>query len=139
MVLGRWHEPSVVSKREAGLNRTLDQRDDAFFRRAEICSVEVWLAFLGHRWNALILYHLSLSPKRFGELGALLPEVTPKVLSERLSLLVRRGIVLAPARRGEAYRLTSTGQSLMPILHSLEVWARPAVRPGSLGQTGISG
>jgi DNA-binding HxlR family transcriptional regulator len=125
MVLGEWHKPSVLSKWEPGLNRRLDQKDDAFFRRAEICSVEVWLAFLGHRWNALILYHLSLGPKRFGELGGLLPEVTPKVLSERLSLLVRRGIVVAPSQRGEAYGLTLAGESLMPILHSLEVWARP--------------
>lgn len=29
-----------------------------FFSSAEECAVEAWLAFLGHRWNALILYHL---------------------------------------------------------------------------------
>lgn len=107
------------------MSRTRDQKDEDFFRRAEVCSVEVWLAFLGHRWNALVLYHLSLGPKRFGELGECLPEVTPKVLTERLSLLVRRGIVVAPARRGDTYRLSAAGEALMPILHSLEVWARP--------------
>ena len=58
--------------------------DAAFFALASECTVEAWLNFLGHRWSALILYHLSLGPKRFGEIGACLPTVTPKVLSERV-------------------------------------------------------
>lgn len=28
------------------------------------CPVEQWLAFLGHRWNALLLWHLSAGPRR---------------------------------------------------------------------------
>jgi DNA-binding HxlR family transcriptional regulator len=102
--------------------------DESFFRRAEICSVEVWLAFLGHRWNALILYHLSLGPKRFGEIVAALPTVTPKVLSERLAALERRHLIERNHGRGDAYRLSSASEHLMPILHALEQWARPRSR-----------
>ena len=99
--------------------------DDAFYRRAEACSVEAWLSLLGHRWNALVLYHLSLSPKRFGEISNELPDMSPKVLSERLVVLERRGVIVREGGRGGAYSLTDAGVALMPILHALEVWARP--------------
>ena len=99
--------------------------DRAFFERASECSVEAWLSFLGHRWSALILYHLSLGVRRFGELEACLPSVSPKVLTARLRELVRMKIVTrAEDGREQAYRLTPHGHALMPILHQLEVWAR---------------
>lgn len=113
-------------------------RDEAFYRRADVCSVEAWLAFLGHRWNALILYHLSLGPKRFKEIAAALPTAAPKVMSERLALLVRRGLVVRP-ERGAAYELTPWGEQLMPLLHGLEVWARSAPEPAGCSASGEAG
>lgn len=108
-----------------------------FFARASVCTVEAWLAFLGHRWNALVLYHLSLSPKRFSELAACLPEATPKMLSERLRGLARRGLVERGAEAGApSYALTPAGVSLMPILDGLEVWARSAGDGAEGGATG---
>lgn len=102
-----------------------DLFDEDFFRLASECSVEAWLAFLGHRWNALILYHLSLGPKRFGDIAACLPTVTPKVLTERLVALERYGLAHRPTgARGEAYELTTRGVDLMPILNQLEYWSR---------------
>lgn len=44
------------------------------------CPVEAWLAFLGHRWNALVLWHLQGGAKRHNELAALLSGIAPKVL-----------------------------------------------------------
>lgn len=93
---------------------------DPFFQLASECPVEAWLGVLGHRWNALILYHLSLNRRRFGELHACLPTVTAKVLSERLAELATRGLVLRVDMR---YELTASGTSLMPILHAIERWA----------------
>ncbi|CAA9529900.1 MAG: hypothetical protein AVDCRST_MAG91-2862 [uncultured Sphingomonadaceae bacterium] len=99
--------------------------EETFFALASECTVEARLNFLGHRWNALILYHLSLGQKRFGEIANCLPTVTPKVLAERLSALERRGLLerAGPAREAP-YRLTASGKTIMPILHALEVWAR---------------
>ena len=99
--------------------------DDDFFRLASECSVEAWLAFLGHRWNALILYHLQQGAKRFGAILECLPTITPKVLTERLDKLERWGLVYRNGgARGEPYRLTSKGTELMPVLHGLELWSR---------------
>ena len=59
----------------------------------ENCGAEDWLAFLGHRWNAMILWHLSEGSLRYGALQDRLPGISPKVLSERLAGLVARGLV----------------------------------------------
>lgn len=95
----------------------------SFFASAEECAVEAWLAFLGHRWNALILYHLSQGDLRFGELRERLPAVTAKVLTERLGELLRVDLI-ERGPDGATYAMTDLASRLMPILHSLEVWSR---------------
>lgn len=104
-----------------------DLFDASFFQLASECTVEAWLSVLGHRWNGLILYHLSLGGRRFTELSKCMPTATPKVLTERVRELERRGLVRREGEsRSAAYQLTPSGCALMPILHALEVWARSA-------------
>lgn len=102
--------------------------DSPMPRRPSDCPVENWLAFLGHRWNALILWHLSGGAKRYGELAVLLPGVTPKVLTERLSGLEGRGLVrrsaLATFPRGVVYALSQRGEELITILDQVELWSK---------------
>ncbi len=97
-------------------------------RHAEECPVEDWLAFLGHRWNALILWHLQGAARRHGDLAAKLRGITPKVLSERLAGLERRGLIvraeIAAFPRGVIYDLTPRGRSLTAILDQIEIWAK---------------
>ena len=106
-----------------------DLHDEQFYRLASECTVEAWLTFLGHRWSALILYHLSQGPKRFGELSVCLPSVTAKMMSERLLSLQRRQLLERDGNhRDAAYRLTPSAAALMPILDALERWARPTAK-----------
>ena len=97
-------------------------------RRPSECPVEDWLAFLGHRWNALVLWHLQQGKKRHSELVAVLPGVSPKVLSERLQSLESRGLLarcpMPVFPREVAYSLTHLGATLLPILDQLEIWSR---------------
>ncbi len=92
------------------------------------CPVEDWLTFLGHRWNALLLWHLAVSPKRHAELLMLLSGISPKVLAERLSALARRGLIkkspLATFPRTVSYALSEQGIEIVNILKQIEVWAR---------------
>lgn len=95
---------------------------------ASECPVETWLAFLGHRWNALILWHLKVGPMRHGQLTEALVGVTPKVLAERLSALEEGGLILRRLGPGfprtTTYALTDRGVSLVAVLDALEVWAK---------------
>lgn len=82
-------QPSTTSTRTAGSR----QKDMPAPVRPERCPVEDWLGFLGHRWNALLLWHLQERPMKHQDLLAALPGITAKVLSERLKALQERGLV----------------------------------------------
>lgn len=101
-------------------------------RRPDDCPVEAWLAFLGHRWNALVLWHLQGGARRHNELAVLLPGIAPKVLSERLEGLERRGLILrapiAAFPRGVLYALSPASKELVGILDRLELWSRQSMR-----------
>ena len=92
------------------------------------CPVETWLALLGHRWSALLLWHLQDEALRFRDLKDRLPQVTAKVLSERLETLCRNGLLVRSEARGfpveVSYDLSEAGRALMPILDQIERWSR---------------
>lgn len=100
--------------------------------RPERCPVEDWLAFLGHRWNALVLWHLQQQPLQHRELLARLPGVTPKVLAARLKALSGRGLVEREAIAGfpptVVYRLSPRGLRVIAILDQLELLAKVAAQ-----------
>lgn len=108
--------------------RRLVELEQRQLRRPAECPVETWLDFLGHRWNALILWHLQDGPKRNGELAARLPGVSPKVLAERLDGLESRQLVsrstTATFPRAVVYELTPSGAELVAILDQVELWSR---------------
>lgn len=107
------------------LTTTLDRPEP---RRPDGCPVEDWLAFLGHRWNALVLWHLRTARLRHHELTALLPGISPKVLSERLTGLEQRGLIAreqaATFPRAVRYQLTESGQTMVAILDQVELWTK---------------
>ncbi|MCA1334221.1 winged helix-turn-helix transcriptional regulator [Pseudooceanicola marinus] len=104
--------------------------------RPDECLAEDWLAFLGHRWNALLLWHLSGGPRRYSELQALLPRISPKVLTDRIAGLTRRNLVQRTETntypREVTYRLTARGEALRTILSELYDWAADVVHEDAL-------
>lgn len=96
--------------------------------RPDACIVETWLGFLGHRWTALILWHLQQGPRRYSDLAAQLPGMTAKVLQERLVAMNGAGLVKRRAEAGfpptVSYALTSRGLELVNILDRLEAWGK---------------
>ncbi|QFG36074.1 HxlR family transcriptional regulator [Paracoccus pantotrophus] len=104
--------------------------------RPDECLAEDWLAFLGHRWNALLLWHLSSGPRRYSELQALLPRISPKVLTDRIAGLTRRNLVQRTETntypREVTYRLTARGEALRTILSELYDWAADVVHEDAL-------
>jgi Predicted transcriptional regulators len=105
-------------------------------RRPDECHAEDWLGFLGHRWNALLLWHLSGGPKRFSELQALLPRISPKVLSERITGMTGRDLVRRAQTnaypREVTYSLTARGRALHGILSELYDWANSVAQEDAI-------
>ncbi len=87
------------------------------------CPVEVALAAVSGRWTTLLLRELMGGPRGFTELRTLLPELSAKVLSERLRALQERGLVQAERLPGfpvrTRYELTEAGRTLRSLLVEL--------------------
>ena len=82
---------------------------------------------VGRRWTGAILRVLMDGPLRFSEIAQAVPELSDRLLSERMKELEARGIVerkviSGPPLRVE-YELSEMGRELEPALSELQRWA----------------
>ncbi|MFN7115590.1 MAG: winged helix-turn-helix transcriptional regulator [Saprospiraceae bacterium] len=90
------------------------------------CPIEATLEVIGGKWKASIVYYLAESPKRFGELVALLETCSARVLTKQLRELESAEIIARtyypemPPR--VEYALTTYGMTLLPIIHLICEW-----------------
>jgi DNA-binding HxlR family transcriptional regulator len=98
-------------------------------RRESCCSAyHRAVELIGKRWSGAIVFVLMDGPLRFSEVKLLVPDISDRLLSERMKELEAEGIVERrvmdemPVR--VEYCLTVKGQALEPAVRSLKVWAR---------------
>ncbi len=102
------------------------------------CGVARALNLIGGRWALLVVRELLLGPKRFSDLTAGLPAISPNVLSQRLDELTERGVLarreVGPPVSAGIYELTPLGASLEPVLLALARWGSRAAPAGQDGE-----
>jgi DNA-binding HxlR family transcriptional regulator len=82
---------------------------------------------VGRRWNGAILRAMMGGAARFGEIAAAIPDLSDRMLSERLKELEAEGILTrsvfpeTPVRI--EYGLTPKGRALAPVVEALTTWA----------------
>jgi DNA-binding HxlR family transcriptional regulator len=87
------------------------------------CPVELSLTMLGGKWKTVILARLKQQALRYGELRRLIPDLSDKVLTQRLHELEEDGFIVRRHEGGEArYAMTERGVSLQPVLEALFHW-----------------
>lgn len=90
------------------------------------CPIEGTLRIIGGKWTGSLLWHLIQEPQRFNELQKLIPEASPKILSQRLKTLedakIIERIVLSTRPLAVQYRITDYGKTLHPIINLLSEW-----------------
>ena len=83
-------------------------------------------ALLGKRWSGLIIVTLLDGPVRFSQIDRLVPGMSERMLSERLSELAAAGLVKREVDTGPPvsvrYALTRRGEALRPALIALQRW-----------------
>ncbi len=82
---------------------------------------------VGRRWTGAILAVLMEGALRFSEIAQAVPELSDRLLSERMKELERRGmverrVISGPPLKVE-YSLSQMGRDLGPALSEIERWA----------------
>jgi DNA-binding HxlR family transcriptional regulator len=105
------------------------------------CGIARALDLVGERWALLVVRELVLGPKRFTDLRAGLPNLSPDVLAQRLRELEQTGIVrrhkLPPPAGSRVYELTEWGRELEPVVIALGRWGSRAPFPPGDAQLGV--
>ena len=87
------------------------------------CPLTACMKFLGGAWTPNVIWYLRSEPRRFSELMADIPGVSPKVFSARLKSLERDGIVIRRVMPTSPptveYSLTDLGQELTPAIEAI--------------------
>jgi DNA-binding HxlR family transcriptional regulator len=96
--------------------------------RSECCALyHRAVELIGKRWTGAILLVLLDGPLRFSEIRHLVPDLSDRLLSERLKELEGEDIVERRVLDGSPvrveYALTSKGLALEPAVRALKSWA----------------
>lgn len=90
------------------------------------CPVEATLFLIGGKYKPLILWHLINQPLHYMELQRLIPNATPKMLSQQLHALEAHGMIhrqVIPEKPPKTiYSLSEFGESFIPVLDSMCQW-----------------
>ncbi len=90
------------------------------------CATAHALDQIGERWALLVVRELILGPKRFTDLRAGLPHISPNVLTQRLEELEESDLLrrrkLPPPASSWVYELTARGLELEQVIMALGRW-----------------
>ncbi|WP_029319560.1 winged helix-turn-helix transcriptional regulator [Butyrivibrio sp. AE3004] len=90
------------------------------------CPVATTVSLIGSKWKLLIMRNLLVRPWRFNELQKSLDGISQKVLTDSLRSMEADGIITrtvypeVPPR--VEYALSELGESMRPIIKSMEAW-----------------
>ena len=101
-------------------------KDLAMKSKRSCCPVACTLDLIGDRWTLLIIRDLLLGKSHFKEFRSSPEKIATNILTDRLGRLVDHELVERfPSMEvigKEAYRLTSKGKTLGPIVESMMKW-----------------
>lgn len=102
-------------------------------RYGQACPVAKSLELVGDRWTLLLVRDLLGGTRRFQDLAESLKGIAPNILSDRLKLMERHGLVrreLYSERPPRAqYTLTDRGRDLGWVVGALATWGTRHVFP----------
>jgi DNA-binding HxlR family transcriptional regulator len=91
----------------------------------QYCPIARGAEIFATRWTPVILRNLLLGCRTFTEIHAGAPGIPRSVLSERLAMLERHGVIErapSPRGRGSLYALTKMGSELGAVCDALGTW-----------------
>ena len=92
------------------------------------CPIDATLGIIGGKYKTIILYNLLKKTMRYSELQRIVPQATPKMLTQQLRELEKDGIIVrkvypvVPPKT--EYSITEYGKTLSPVLSSMYEWGK---------------
>lgn len=93
------------------------------------CTTSLTMRYIGGKWKAVILIHLSENKKRYSELKKVIGMITERTLSLQLKELEADGLISRTVYTAKPplvveYALTDFGKTLIPVLQAIADWGR---------------
>ena len=102
----------------------LNMRDERFCNSN--CPFTRAIGTISNKWKPIIINVIGTRTIRFGQLDAIIPHITRKVLTEQLKELEQDGLLERLAYKELPprvdYRLSEKGLAFLPILESIKAW-----------------
>jgi DNA-binding HxlR family transcriptional regulator len=122
----------MVAGRDAPFNAPTGKYETTMAKklaRSFGCPSEFTLDVLGGKWKTVILCYLKQQPLRYKDLRQLIPNLSDKMLTERLADLSARGLVTKKSQGNGSskqtfYVLTALGKTLSAPLGELYKWGQ---------------
>jgi DNA-binding HxlR family transcriptional regulator len=101
----------------------LKMRKNAAPPPPEACPLLECMTIIGGAWTPNIIWYLRGGPRRFSELRADIPQISPKILTARLRELESSGVVdrkvMPTSPPSVEYSLNELGQRLVPAIEAI--------------------
>lgn len=99
----------------------------------EFCPLDTTLAILSGKWKSIIICRLMAKKMRFSELKRTIPSCTKRMLALQLNQLeenqiIKRDVYADQVPIKTVYSLTKLGETLMPIINSMNQWGSQYIR-----------
>ena len=95
-------------------------------KRRSPCPIACTLDLIGDKWTLLVVRDLASGKSLFKEFSSSPEKIATNILTERLNRLVKHGLAEKYASTQQlgrdAYRLTTKGKTLLPVLGSIADW-----------------
>lgn len=90
------------------------------------CGIAVIMEVIGGKWKSCLIYNINSGLRRPGELQKQNPDASRRVLNQQLKELeehkIVRRVIYAELPPRVEYFLTEFGESLLPVVRSMEKW-----------------
>lgn len=88
-----------------------------------LCPLSQCMSVLGGAWTPNVIWYLTAGPRRFSELRQDIPNISAKVLTQRLRELEEHGVikrhVMPTSPPSVEYELTELGREFQPVIEAI--------------------
>lgn len=108
------------------MDNQCDKKPVFFAEKEYFCSLELAMDLIGGKWKSMMIFHLKDGSMRSGDLQRTLSGITNKMFTQTARELEVSGFVerivypVVPPK--VEYKLTSLGESVLPLILRLAEW-----------------